>query len=134
MAADTLKITVVCPTCDNNMELPGEKKNMRIECSKCGNAFMAYEAVPCESCGKLRHPRHQCRACVPDNDMARKYRENVAREALNRLPEDVRTVLKFESGKNARLFEEMAQRIRELENQMSELEDEMEELKGKEDE
>jgi|GEM_PF-6376401 len=39
MAADTSKITVVCPTCDNKMEIPGEKKNTRLECPKCGIAI-----------------------------------------------------------------------------------------------
>ena len=63
-----------------------------------------------------------------------RIRETVAGEALNRLPEDMRVVLKFEAEKNVRLFEEMAQRIEDLENRISELEDEMEELKGKEDE
>ena len=133
MAANTSKITVVCPTCDNKMEIPGEQKNKRIECSKCGNGFVAYEAVRCEKCGKLRHPRHECWTCVPDNDLARKYRETVADEALNRLPEDMRTVLKFETEKNVRLFEEMAQRIEDLDNRISELEDEIEKLKNKEE-
>ena len=82
-------IEVVCPMCDNNMEIPGEQKNKRIECSKCGNGFVAYEAVRCKTCGKLRHPRHECWTCVPDNDFARKYRETVAGEALTRLPEDM---------------------------------------------
>ena len=122
-------IKVVCPMCDNTMEVSGDQKNKRIECSKCGNGFVAYEAVRCETCGKLRHPRHECRTCVPDNEFARKYRETVAGEALNRLPEDMRIVLKFESEKYAEQFEEMAQRFEELENRISELEDALEELK-----
>ena len=124
-------IKAVCPMCNNNMEISGEQKNKRIGCPKCGNGFVAYEAVRCETCGKFRHPRHECWTCVPDNDLARKYREAVAGEALNRLPEDMRTVLKFEAEKNVRLFEEMAQRIKNLENRISELEDDIEKLKNK---
>ena len=133
MAADTSTITVVCPTCDNRMEIPGEKKNTRLECPKCGSAFTAYEAVKCDKCGTFRHPRHECWTCVPDNDSARKYRETIVREALNRLPEDIRTVLEFEAKKNAQRFEEMSERIEELEDRISELEDAIEELKNKEE-
>jgi len=132
MAADTSKITVVCPTCGNKTEIPGEKKNTRIECPKCGSAFMAYEAVKCEKCGKFRHPRHQCRVCFPDSDLARQYRERQARELFGSLPEDIRAVLEFEAEMNARRTEEMTRRIDELENRISDLESEIEELKGEE--
>ena len=118
MAADTSKITVVCPTCDNRMELHGEKKNTRLECPKCGSAFMAYEAVKCEKCGSFRHPEHPCWQCCPDNEDARAYRERRKREMLDRLPE---------------LWDDMAERIEELEDRIAELESRLEELKEKED-
>ena len=122
------EIKVVCPLCDNNMEISEERKNTHIDCPKCGNGFVAYEAVKCDSCGRLRHPRHPCRACEPESAMARKYRETLAREALKRLPEDLRTVLEFESRKNAELLEDMARRIADLESWISELEDKIGEL------
>ena len=145
-------IKVVCPVCDNSMEIPGERKNSRIECSKCGNGFVAYEAVRCESCGKFRHPNHPCRNCGSSRyrkmgdvlwsqycraaELERKQREfeeQKVRELFDRLPEDIRTVLEFEAKKNAGQFEDMAQRIEELESRISELEDEIEELKDKEE-
>jgi len=55
------KIIVVCPKCGREMEIPGERKNTRIECSSCGVFFMAYEAVKCENCGRFRHPNHPCK-------------------------------------------------------------------------
>ena len=150
-------IEVVCPMCDNNMEIPGEQKNKRIECSKCGNGFVAYEAVRCEKCGKLRHPHHQCRNCMTKGDreaatgssivkkwsdlwaessrngeLARKQEEAEAlkaRELFDRLTEDLRAVLEFEAKQNARRCEEMAERIEELEARLSDLEAEIEELK-----
>ena len=156
MTADTSKITVVCPTCDNKMEIPGEKKNTRLECPKCGSAFMAYEAETCGKCGAVRHPNHPCRNCMTKGDreaaagaivkkwsdlwsessrneeVARKQEEaeaRKARELFDRLPEDLRAVLEFEAKQNARRCEEMAERIEELEARLSDLEAEIEELK-----
>lgn len=132
MAADVLKITVVCPTCDNKMEIPGEQRNTRIECSECGDSFMAYEAVKCRKCGTFCHPRHSCRVCFPDNDLAQKYRERKARELFDKLPEEIRIVLESEAKKSAQRFEEMTQRIEELENRVFDLESEIEDLRGEE--
>lgn len=155
MTADTSKITVVCPICNNKMEIPGEKKNTRLECPKCGKAFMAYEAVKCDKCGTFRHPNHECRNCMTDDErkktsfswsdlwsvspqsdeLARKQREQEeqkVRELFDRLPEAIRTVLGFEAKKNAQLFEEMMQRLDDLEDRISDLESEMEAVEEKE--
>ena len=152
MAANTSKITVVCPTCDNKMEIPGEKKNTRCECPKCGNAFMAYEAVKCDKCGTFRHPNHPCRNCGErektaspwsavwaeskrNAELARQQSEQEEqkfRELFDRLPEDVRTVLEYEAKRNAQRFEEMSERIEELEDRIADLETEIEELQEKE--
>ena len=162
MTADTSKIKVVCPTCYNNMEIPGEKKNTLIECPKCGNAFMAYEAMKCDKCGGFRHPNHKCRNCMTkfswaddagkktsfswsdlwsgsrqNDELARRQREQEeqkVRELFDKLPEDIRAALEFEAKKNAERFEEMSERIDELEDRLAALESELEELKEKEDE
>ena len=149
-------IEVVCPMCDNNMEIPGEQKNKRIKCSKCGSDFMAYEAEKCGKCGAFRHPNHPCRNCMTKGDreaatgalvnkwsdlwaessrndeLARKQEEaeaRKARELFDRLPEELRAVLEFEAQQNAQRCEEMAERIEELEERLSDLEAEIEELK-----
>ena len=52
-----------CPYCGEVTEIEQYKENTKVSCSKCKKEFMAYEAVNCHSCGKLKHPNHKCRNC-----------------------------------------------------------------------
>ena len=56
-------ITIVCPYCGEVTEIEQHKENTQVRCSKCQKEFMAYEAVNCHHCGKLKHPNHKCRNC-----------------------------------------------------------------------
>ena len=223
------KIVVVCPKCNNNMEISIEQKNSRIECSACNDTFMAFEAVICNECGKFRHPNHRCKCCIPEDastieyfekqnwynpfswgkltrktdvvksDIAdcdeqnestnckkaavdnsahinsvfnplswgrntktevsdvsqnstwynpfswgmtpelkekienEKKREQEIAEVFNRLPEDIKTVLEYETDKYEKLLTSMRDRIEELENTVSDLESEIENLKEKDE-
>ena len=56
-------ITIVCPYCGEVTEIEQHKENTKVRCGKCKKEFMAYEAVNCHSCGKLKHPNRKCRNC-----------------------------------------------------------------------
>ena len=154
------KIVVVCPKCNNNMEISIEQKNSRIECSACNDTFMAFEAVICNECGKFRHPNHRCKCCIPEDASTIEYfekqnwynplswgmtpelkekienekkREQEIAEVFNRLPEDIKTVLEYETDKYEKLLTSMRDRIEELENTVSDLESEIENLKEKDE-
>jgi|GEM_PF-5457423 len=141
------KITVVCPKCGKEMEIFGELKNTRIDCSTCGGPFMAYEAVKCGSCGRFHHPYHPCKcsgalrsqkaAAKPSAGrewMKKKAEEEKAKEqaaeaAFRSLPENIRTVFEHEAEKYEKLLAEMTERIEDLESAVSDLEAEIEELR-----
>jgi len=146
------KITVVCPKCGKAMEISGELKNIRIECSACGGSFMAYEAVKCASCGHFCHPNHPCKcsskalpgglrskkaAAAPfvgrewmkKNAEEEKAKEQAAEAAFRSLPENIQTVFKHEAEKYEELLSEMRERIEELESAVSDLEAQIEELR-----
>lgn len=148
------KIIVVCPKCRREMEISGEQKNTRIECSSCGVFFMAYEAVKCENCGRFRHPNHPCKCPSSRNkkagaapssgrarmkrsvisDLAKKAEEEKAKEqaaeaAFRSLPENIQTVFEHEAEKYEKQLSEMRERIEELESAVSDLEAEIEELR-----
>ena len=148
------KIIVVCPKCVKAMEISGELKNTRIECSSCGGFFMAYEAVKCENCGRFRHPNHPCKCpssrnkkagAAPSSGRAQarrtvisdlekkaeeeKKKEQAAEAAFRSLPENIRTVFEHEAEKYEQQLSEMREKIEELEAAVSGLEDEIEELR-----
>ena len=148
------KITVVCPKCGREMEIPGEQKNTRIECSACGVFFMAYEAVKCENCGRFRHPNHPCKCLSSRNgkagaapssgrsrmkrsvisDLAKKAEEEEAKEravevAFRSLPENIQAVFEHEAAKYEKLLAEMTERIEALESAVTDLEAESEGLR-----
>ena len=52
-----------CPYCGEVTEIEQYKENTKIRCGKCQKEFMAYEAVNCHSCSKLKHPNRKCRNC-----------------------------------------------------------------------
>lgn len=146
------KITVVCPKCGKSMEISGELKNTRIDCSACGGPFMAYEAVKCAGCGHFRHPNHPCKCSAGALPQAlrskkapvdpssgrewmkkkaeeEKAKEQAAEAAFRSLPENIQTVFKHEAEKYEKQLAEMTERIEELESAVSDLEAELEELR-----
>ena len=62
-----------------------------------------------------------------------KKREQEIAEVFNRLPEDIKTVLEYETDKYEKLLTSMRDRIEELENTVSDLESEIENLKEKDE-
>ena len=108
---------VVCPNCNRDAVVDRSQLGTDIECGYCHDTFAAVEAVKCEKCGSFRHPGFPCGQCFPDNEAARKYREERRerrrQDLLDRLPE---------------LWDGMAERIEELEDRVSELGNRIEEL------
>lgn len=113
------KITVVCPSCFEDMTVDAKEKNHKVTYIACSQSFIAYEALRCQKCGTWKHPNHDCKECDKKYSADLwNYKQEKIRDAFARLPEDVQIVLNY--------FEE---KIISLENDCEDLQSELEELK-----